>query len=721
MTLISFLTCFYLVQMVRQRLKKEFNRKIRLFQEKRLILKREMSATSIQSRWRGFVVERKVQEFLSKVVTSQKVARAWLAGRSVDRRKVAILTIQSVAKVWILRKSFHVLLAQRLKERTVEAILTMQCAARGWLSRKRFKELKELRLRTELAAISVQCWWRKRRAVRSFTCIKSAILTIQSVFRCQFARNEFHTRRTAVFRLQQLFRVYLSQRKLQYMIQISNEYHRSQKEGASTIQRRFRGYLVRRELCSLHFFATQIQKVYHGYIARIYFELDLMDIELVQSLARVWLSKRVADRRMECVLKVQACARVWLSRRVAKKRMRCSLKLQTYSRMWLSQRLANKKIASIIRIQAFSRMSRTVKERQSISQNLLILQTAYRAWLAKRSAANRMMSIIRLQACLRMFLAMKNIQYLRDHALLTEQREMAACLIQKTWRCYTVHIDYLLTVNAAISIQQAWRSFIAQESFQQMVAARTIQKTWRCYTVHIDYLLSVLAAVEIQAFVRRVIAENEMRLRRTAVFVLQRYAREILHRRATKTKSFFSKLCLGVTRLQSAYRGRSARQNASTSLKACLASVRKANTRAIAEPKLRLCHRTQAALHVLQTSRSLSEIMNAVSVLEMATRLSEGCCAAFADASAPDILFSLIRTCNRSLPHIELLHFILLTLTNVGQYDSLLPSMSTAGAVEVFLDLVQMFRDKEAIFCLAVSLLERVVRSNADFLVRWKS
>jgi hypothetical protein len=123
-------------------------------------------------------------------------------------------------------------------------------------------------------------------------------------------------------------------------------------------------------------------------------------------------------------------------------------------------------------------------------------------------------------------------------------------------------------------------------------------------------------------------------------------------------------------------------------------------------------------LHVLRTSKSLSEMLKAVEVLEMVTRLSEVCCSAFANEGAPDLLFSLIRACNRSLPHIELLHCILRTLSNVAQYYILLPSMATVNGVEVFLDLVQMFRDKDAVFCLTVSLLERVVRHSEELQVR---
>ena len=59
----------------------------------------------------------------------------------------------------------------------------------------------------------------------------------------------------------------------------------------------------------------------------------------------------------------------------------------------------------------------------------------------------------------------------------------------------------------------------------------------------------------------------------------------------------------------------------------------------------------------------------------------------------------------------------MLTMSNVAKYEPLLPSLATLIGIEVFLDLVQMFRDKDEIFCLVVSLLERVVAFSEVALV----
>ena len=80
----------------------------------------------------------------------------------------------------------------------------------------------------------------------------------------------------------------------------------------------------------------------------------------------------------------------------------------------------------------------------------------------------------------------------------------------------------------------------------------------------------------------------------------------------------------------------------------------------------------------------------------------------------------LIRQSNRSLPHLELLSYILRTFKNVARYDFLLTYVATPSAAQIFLDLVQMFRDKDFIFCYAVGLLERCIEFDEEPKVRAK-
>jgi abnormal spindle-like microcephaly-associated protein len=223
-----------------------------------------------------------------------------------------------------------------------------------------------------------------------------------------------------------------------------------------------------------------------------------------------------------------------------------------------------------------------------------------------------------------------------------------------------------------------------------------------------DRFLAVKSAIKIQHCFREY---RQYKKESYAVTMIQRMAKRFLSRRK------FDKVRQSIVRAQCLVRGFVVRRKRSKKVIVQARRIGMANKKALTTPNMKLGRRTRDALEVLVHSKSLAEIMDAVCVLEVATRLSEVCCITFAEAKAPDILFFLIQTCNRSLPHLKLLQYILQTLTNVARFDKLVPAMASLSGVEVFLDLLQMFRDKDYVFCLVVSLLERIVRSNFEKVV----
>jgi abnormal spindle-like microcephaly-associated protein len=484
-----------------------------------------------------------------------------------------------------------------------------------------------------------------------------------------------------------------------------------------------------------------------------------------------------------------------------------------------------------------------------------------RRWLACRRVVHRRQAVLRIQCTARRFfarcrllslIARKYRVALELHSALTVQRlfrgikgrqlaikESSARMIQKTWRCYTVHVEYMLSILAAMDIQAAIRRFLAMaaydyqyaavvciQSFSRMtlvkiqmhrtancavviqsftrmlpwrsafvtkrienasairiqtnfrrhttrssflywkseatllqrcvrgyltrlqlrimqIAAADIQRIWLGFVSREFLAWKLLAVIRLQSFFRIVVARNLVdrfkkeqvvyhRLRICCVAKIQHAFRGYLRQRkivaaATLIKravqrflsrKTFGKVRRGVLWIQSLARGQAVRRQRDKKLNHHARRVAVATQRALRNPSLKLSCRTQSSLDILRSSKSLSEIMSAVCVLEMATRLSQVCCETFVQAGAPDILFSLIHTCNRSLPHIALLQCILLILTNVARFDFLVPSLSTVKGVEILLDLVQMFRDKELVFCLVAKLLERLVRCNEEVLVR---
>jgi abnormal spindle-like microcephaly-associated protein len=83
--------------------------------------------------------------------------------------------------------------------------------------------------------------------------------------------------------------------------------------------------------------------------------------------------------------------------------------------------------------------------------------------------------------------------------------------------------------------------------------------------------------------------------------------------------------------------------------------IRQAEIRARADPTMRLGKRTVAALSFLQNGKQVSQILKALQFLQLSTQVSKHCCTSFAEGGASAVLFGLLRSCNRSQPHQELL------------------------------------------------------------------
>ena len=114
--------------------------------------------------------------------------------------------------------------------------------------------------------------------------------------------------------------------------------------------------------------------------------------------------------------------------------------------------------------------------------------------------------------------------------------------------------------------------------------------------------------------------------------------------------------------------------------------------------------------------------------MELSTSVSYRCASAFASTSstttttndnnsnntnASEILINMIKSCNRSEPHQELLKHALVILLHVARHDDLAPKVAeTTTCVNVMVDLMQMFRDKSSIFGLSCELLCRLIKAS---------
>ena len=309
----------------------------------------------------------------------------------------------------------------------------------------------------------------------------------------------------------------------------------------------------------------------------------------------------------------------------------------------------------------------------------------------------------------------------------------AAVKIQGQWRCLMDYASFNKVKNAQLIILKWWiavlvqrareihsvvilqslcRRFLTQRCFKtNYSAALIIQRFCLRYVkflAHTERELFLLLRQRIVALQRRLRARWNIRKVENATAMLQRITRGLIGRTHAR------KMMNTIVQLQARQRGKMVRfrTNRNRRIMAVRAKMAAAAARAAANPELRLGNRTKAALDVLQNAKMLTHVLKACKNLEISTRLSPPCCSAFANGGATGILFKLVRTCNRSPPHQELLQSILRTLNFVAMRGEefcrnmiQIGDITPESAVEVISDLIQNFRDKEPIFCLAVGLL----------------
>eukprot|EP01031_Cornospumella_fuschlensis_P027677 gene27677-33426_t len=157
------------------------------------------------------------------------------------------------------------------------------------------------------------------------------------------------------------------------------------------------------------------------------------------------------------------------------------------------------------------------------------------------------------------------------------------------------------------------------------------------------------------------------------------------------------------------YRGYRIRSRLPAKLRRLLDRVRESAKQALSSPHTVLGKQTLHALEMLQRGRMISELKRACQMLFVSTNHSTKCCEAFTYAGAFKILFDLMKSCNRSTPHQELLRLALIVLQNASRHEHLAREMGKAPYVlDILLDLLQTYRDKHTLFLLGGGLLLRL-------------
>jgi len=616
------------------------------------------AAKLIQKSWRRCQNLNKYRQSKKSVLVLQCKARVMLAKQSFHSKKASIMRIQIFVRSQLARKRLAALLSE---EKVKHAAIIIQSNLRRTVAKARF-------LRMQRGAVIVQVMWRMYKRRLYYTIARGCIIRIQSVTRGFLSKKRRTARQLAVLKIQSFSRINMAKSQLERLREENIKFI-ALSCCAIRIQSFFRGYLARQCFERNITAAITIQRKWKSFLASQQFESDLKDIIVVQSAFRRWSARCIVVKKLEALDVIQVTSCRWLARSRAKK---------------------------------------------------VVINMVYERRMRNESA-------IRLQCLARVYFA-KSLA----------KRQRAAIQIQKTWRCFSVHVDYLVAIIDVTNIQRHIRGYLARVNIEiENFAAVEVQRIWRGFADRAKYTRRSAMILRIQSIFRRKIsikkfqllrkhAEIESRFRNSKAKVIQKALRgycQLLtfERGATMlqkvVRGYFARVLihrknLSLSLIQACCRGFLVRRSRSKKVLHIARLVAAANMHAIRNPSLVLGERTRVALYELRTSKRLTEITDAAITLEMSTRLSRNCCVAFVNVGAPSILYELLGTCNRSLPHVEIVRIVLLTLRNVSKHKDLLNDVATPGSGGVILDLVQMFRDKDDVFVVALIIFSRLLRYN---------
>uniref|UniRef100_A0A2K5DAF1 Assembly factor for spindle microtubules n=1 Tax=Aotus nancymaae TaxID=37293 RepID=A0A2K5DAF1_AOTNA len=511
-----------------------------------------------------------------------------------------------------------------------------------------------LDLRKEIrAARLIQTTWRKYKLktdLKRHQERDKAARIIQSAVINFLTKQRLRKKLNAALVIQKYWRRVLAQKKL--LMLKKEKLERVQNKAASLIQAMWRRYRAKKSLCKVKA-ACKIQAWYRCWRAHKEYLAILKAVKIIQGCFYTKLERtRFLNLRASAII-IQRKWRAILSAKIAHEhflmiqRHRAACLIQAHFRGYKGRQVFLRQKSAALNIQKYIR-AREAGRRERIKyielkKSTVILQALVRGWLVRKR-------ILEQRAKIRLL-----------HFTAAAYYHLKALRIQRAYKLYLALKKANKQINSVICIQRWFRARLQQKRFIQ-----------KCHSI------------------KKIEHEGQERLSQQtrAASVIQKAVRHFLLRR--KQEKFTS----GIIKFQALWRGYSWRKNNDcTKIKAIRLSLQVVNREIREENKL--YRRTALALHYLLTYKHLSAILEAVKHLEVVTRLSPLCCENMAQSGAISKIFVLIRSCNRSVPCMEVIRYAVQVLLNVAKYEKTTSAVyDVENCVDTLLELLQMYREK---------------------------
>ncbi|NXN91306.1 ASPM protein, partial [Rhinopomastus cyanomelas] len=660
------------------------------------------AAVVIQTYYRSYVKGKTERKKYLKMKSSALVIQAMYRGRKerqqVTALRVSAVVIQSLFKMCLERRRF-------LEKRA--AAVAIQSAFRCRRARARYERMRS-------AAVAIQRWYRaSRRALlqrAEYAAQRQAAITLQSAFRVMKAR-QLARRLRAARKVQSFLRMAVQRRKFIRL-----------KTAATTLQACYLMHKARSQYARYKTAAVVLQRCYRSRLAVAHHRRSYLQarrsVTLVQAAVRGFIQRKRFRRIRGSAIRIQASYRGLKARRQLNQ-MRAARVIQS----WFRGCRARKEYASVVKATRVLQSHFKTKQQRTrflkLRLSVLVVQRRWRATLAARMTRHQFLTT--RSAAIKIQLAYRRH---RARRLLSKQ-EAAAVIIQsrvRAWREGRRQLrEYNTTRGAVVRLQAFVRGSLVRKMISRQRRERLLRftaaayhhlsamKIQRAYRMHRALTLAqtqVSSVLTIQRWFRAKMQQKRFRRDCQRIVRLQRAVRGWLcrrHRAATRiqrqVRRFLARrrrrrLAVGIIKFQALWRGHSWRKSNDTAqTKALRRSLERANERSKEENKL--CNRTALAIDYLLRYKHISYILAALKHLEVATRLSPLCCENMAQSRAICTIFVLIRSCNRSVPCMDVIRYSVQVLLNVSKYEITTQAVYQAeNSIDTLLDLLQMYRGK---------------------------